>query len=521
MNQNSIRWRLPISYALIAFLAALTLGSVMLLVLREYYANQEREYLLNNATALKPILEQALQSDLSKSNLERQINGLAFLSRAQIRLLDENGNEIVNSGEPELNQTLTVSGVPTFAEIMFTIPAVPPAGSAPALIYRGDENLPPQRVTIEHSILPTEGEVDVLLSVSPSPYGYGFSAQHNPDSLRRSSQIVAIPLTALDGNLLGTLEFSNGPNYGADVVESVALAWLIASLFAITIAALAGWFVSKQVTTPVLILESATRKMKQGDLATRIQLPNEKQSEFLSLANSFNGMAEQVERTVFTLRAFIADAAHELHTPLTALQTNLELAANESNASSLRLYLSRASEQTQRLESLVKNLLDLSRLESSESQSKFEHVNLSQLIHEIAEQFASRAEQSNRIFLLNLPDENIQLIGDEMQLRQALINLLENSIKFTRNNDTISLSAQAFDNKIQIKIADTGIGILPEDLPNLFKRFHRGRNVANYAGNGLGLAIVKAIVDAHRGEVSVNSKGSNAGSDFTVTLPAL
>ena len=141
------------------------------------------------------------------------------------------------------------------------------------------------------------------------------------------------------------LEFSNGPSYGADVIDSVTLAWLIASVFAIAIAALTGWFMSKRVTRPVLALEKATRQMEEGDLSVRVNLPDERQQEFLSLANSFNGMAGQVEQTVSTLRAFIADAAHELHTPLTALQTNIELARDEETASARTLYLSRAQEQ--------------------------------------------------------------------------------------------------------------------------------------------------------------------------------
>src|SRR3990172_4851372 len=100
MNRNSIRWRLPASYGVIALLAALSLGSVMLLVLRDYYANQEREYLLGNAVALQPIIEQVLQSDLPKGSLQDQINGLAFLSQTEIRLLDTNGNTLADSGVP-------------------------------------------------------------------------------------------------------------------------------------------------------------------------------------------------------------------------------------------------------------------------------------------------------------------------------------------------------------------------------------------------------------------------------------
>ena len=109
MNRNSIRWRLPASYAVVALLAALSLGSVMLLVLRGYYADQEREYLHGNASALQPIIVQMLQSNLPKDSLQDQITGLSFLSQTQIRLLDPNGNVLADSGVPNAGEPVRIS----------------------------------------------------------------------------------------------------------------------------------------------------------------------------------------------------------------------------------------------------------------------------------------------------------------------------------------------------------------------------------------------------------------------------
>ena len=541
MNRNSIRWRLPTSYAVIALLAALSLGSMMLLVLRGYYADQEREYLHGNATALRPLIEQILQSDLPEASLQDQINGLAFLSQTQIRLLDTNGNTIADSGVPNSKQVVSVQGgVPIVGNVMFSVPANPPADKGPLLIYRNDESSPlPQVVPFEKQILPGKS-ADIILPVSASPYGYGFVSRTESDFAHRSSQAVSVPLMASNGKSLGELEFSNGPSYGADVIGSVTGAWLVASIFAVVIAALTGWFMSQKVTRPVLALEKATRQMEQGDLHVRVDLQDERQQEFLSLANSFNGMAGQVEQTVSTLRAFVADAAHELHTPLTALQANLELAAdNETlaphahpprawsltmpgsageNASARSLYLTRAQEQGQRLEALVKSLLDLSRIEAAEFKSDFAPVDFMQLVREAGEQFASRAEQIEREFKLSLVDEPVIVMGREDQLRQVLINLLENALKFTPKDGLISVSLERSENEVTLIVSDTGIGIPPEDLPHLFERFHRGRNVSEYAGNGLGLAIVKAIVSAHSGSVTVQSE-PRQGTLVTISLP--
>lgn len=519
MNQNSIRWRLPTSYAVIALLAALSLGSVMLLVLQSYYADQEREYLFGNATALQPLIEQILESDLPKGSLQDQINGLAFLSQTQIRLLDTNGNTLADSGVPNPKQVVAVQGgLPVAGNVMFSVPANPPKEKGPLLIYRNDERLPLPQVSPFEKQIGTGESADIILSVSASPYGYGFVSKARFDPTRRSQQVVDVPLIASDGSKLGTLEFSNGPSYGSDVIGSVSSAWLVASIFAIAIAALTGWLISRRVTGPVLALESATHRMEQGDLSVRVDLPNERQQEFVSLANSFNGMAEQVERTVSTLREFVADAAHELHTPLAALQANIELARDEKNASEKARYLSRAQEQGRRLEGLVQSLLDLSRIEAAESKSDFEPVDFVQLVREVGEQFASRAEQADRAFTMNLSHERVAVLGNETQLRQVLINLLENTLKFTPQGGAISLGLECSANQAVLTVSDTGIGIPPEDLSHLFERFHRGRNASEYAGNGLGLAIVKAIVDGHGGHVSIQSEPGQ-GTQVNVTFP--
>ena len=525
MNRNSIRWRLPASYGVIALLAALLLGSVMMLVLKSYYARQEQDYMLGNAFALQPMLEQVLQSKPQPGLLQDQIDGLSFLSQTQIRVLDASGQVMADSGVPASNQVVSVSGGSSWSVPAFDSgPANATKEKMPILIYRNkvENNVAygPQVIPFDDAI-PYSGpasKADIVVPVSASPYGYIFVARTETDPKRASSQLVSVPLRRSAGSVMGALEISNGPSYGADVINSVSSAWLLASAFAVVIAALTGWFMSQRVTRPVLALENATRQMEQGDLSVRVHLQDERQQEFLSLANSFNGMAEQVEHTVSTLRAFIADAAHELHTPLTALQTNLEL-ADEENASARTLYLSRAQEQSRRLEVLVKSLLDLSRIESAQSQHNFAPLDLNQLVSEISEQFASRAEQANRLFTLDMPGETMMVNGNEMQIKQVLANLLENALKFTPENSTITLTLKRVDEDAMITVTDTGIGILPEDLPHMFERFHRGRNASEYAGNGLGLAIVKAIVENYSGRVDAQSKGVGEGSMFSVRLP--
>ena len=531
MNRNSIRWRLPVSYAVIALLAALSLGTVMLLALRGYYAEEERQYLHGNATVIKPVIEQILQSKVSKASLQDQVRGLSFLSQAQIRLLDTEGNVLADSGVPDSDQVVAVSGgAPFVGNVMFSVPANPPAQNGdhvPLIIYRNENSQPLAEIkpferplSGDQDQISNQPRADIILRVNASPYGYGFVARGETATGRRSSQIVSVPLTDSIGQRIGMLEFSKGPTYGADVILSVTLAWLIASIFAISLAAIIGWFMSQRVTRPVLALENATRQMEHGNLSVRVNLLHEKQEEFISLANSFNGMADQVEKTIATLRAFVADAAHELHTPLTALKANLELARDEIDEMERSRFLRRAQEQGQRLEMLIQSLLDLSRIEVAEAKTSFAPVDISQLTRETGELFASRAEQSERIFTMTVPDEVVLVYGNESQLRRVIGNLLENAFKFTPIQGNISLTLECMTNDARLIVSDSGIGIPPEDLPYLFERFHRARNVSAYPGSGLGLAIVNAITNLHRGTIIVRSD-EKQGTVVIVTLPLL
>jgi two-component system sensor histidine kinase BaeS len=366
------------------------------------------------------------------------------------------------------------------------------------------------------------GSQDVIIyhSTQAGDSAYSFTiklpGEPSPGMERSSQKITAMILDPENNTKVGSVQLSEGPAYGSAILSSVARGWIFSSAIAVLLAAVIGWYISQRISAPVLALTDATGRMTQGDLSSRANVKSG--DEFGQLARSFNEMAEQVEQTVSTLREFVADAAHELHTPLTALQANLELARDANNASERTRYLARAKEQSQRLEALVQSLLDLSRIEARASEPDFAPVDILQLIREVGEQFASRAEQADRIFTMQLPDAALLIQGNETQLRQVVINLLENALKFTPADGKIALTLEQQADEIKLTVSDSGIGIPSEDLPHLFERFHRGRNASEYPGNGLGLAIVKAIVYLHKGDITAQS-AENRGTTVSLSLP--
>lgn len=350
-----------------------------------------------------------------------------------------------------------------------------------------------------------------------TPYGFELGTVQFGEA-QRSDQIVSQAFYQ-DGTLLGYLELSEGPAYGRQVLWSVAWSWAMAGGIAVLLAMLVGWRISRQISAPLLALTGVTAQMAGGNLSARAD--TSQRDELGMLAHRFNEMAGQVEETVITLRRFVADAAHELHTPLTALRTNLELAAGHEADEPVRLLLKRATGQVVRLESLTNDLLDLSRLETKSVEVEYSPVPLNVLLAKVSELYASQAEQNGQTFSLDLPAEACQVWGNEFQLQRAVSNLLDNALKFTPKGGAIAAGLRPLpeEQQVELWVKDEGIGIPVDEIPHLFSRFHRGRNATHYPGSGLGLAIVKAIVEGHGGQVAAQS--CSQGAYFSLRLPLM
>jgi signal transduction histidine kinase len=530
MIPKTIRWRLPLSYALIALLTTLALGAILLTALRDFYFEQEQTYLRQNAAAISSQLLPFLAEELPVPALESQLKGFAFLSQTRVQILDEAGQIVADSGPVNsLDSTATLSlevevdGVSQAFSQTVGETADTTTYHSTIIVQEGiftqnvQETITISRTSsIETELNEERPLTDSLISRLPAvgtPYGFGLGTA--AANTLRSDQIMQQPIHGLDGRFLGTVQLSQGPAYGRAVLINVAWGWGIAGLVAMLLAGLVGWWMSWRLARPLGLLTAATTQMAAGDLSARS--PVIRQDELGTLSRSFNQMAGQVEETVTALRQFVADAAHELHTPLTALRTNLEiLAGNLADTTQLNR-VQRAEAQVARLEALTTGLLALSRIEAKTAVPPYTPINLTALVQSSTELYASRAEQAGIVFTVNAA-EPVTVLGHEEQLRQAIQNLLDNSLKFTPSGGEVKLAMRSENFQVFIRVADTGIGIPEAERAYLFGRFHRGRNATTYPGSGLGLAIVQAIVDAHQGQIFVES--GSWGTAVTIQLPA-
>ncbi|HEX4243564.1 MAG TPA: HAMP domain-containing sensor histidine kinase [Steroidobacteraceae bacterium] len=297
---------------------------------------------------------------------------------------------------------------------------------------------------------------------------------------------------------------------------------LLALLLPVLVVCAAGggyWLVSWALR-PVDRLSQTAEQMSLQNLSLRLPVvPSGDALERLSI--SFNTMLGRLRDSVQTSRRFLADASHELRTPLTVIKGELQELTRESHLAEGDLHerIGSVLEEVARLEHLVSGLLVLSRLDAGEAQGAWVDVDLAELALNTAEHMQLMAEDRGvEIDVSELQKTVIR--GDRARLKQIVVNLLDNAIRFTLRGGTVSLRTAADNAAGVLEVADTGIGIPPAAIPEVFDRFFRvdeGRSRED-GGAGLGLAIVKSICLAHGAEIEVRSR-PEFGSCFRVTFP--
>ncbi len=370
------------------------------------------------------------------------------------------------------------------------------------------------------------------LPIDPALVLVALNGQPSTGEAQVSSEKVRIFYQALSvkNEVVGVLEVGESLKPYTDTLGQVRLFLILGAVVALLISLVGGYWVTKRALQPVVrVSETARRITATRDFEERIpQTVNLRgqHDEISELAATFNRMIEELGRVFTAHRQFMADTSHELRTPLTIIQGNLDLLKRGLPRDEAVEAIQESGEEAARLSRLVADLLMLAQADAG-MMVEHNEIDLAEVVRRSFHRADQLAETLGKPLKLTLERlDSARVIGDEYRLDQAIFNLLDNAVRYTPQGEIcVSLVVEPASNgpgPAIIAVKDTGPGIAPQHLPHIFERFYRVDKARSRAlgGTGLGLAIVKYIVEAHGGEVKVESQ-PGLGATFKILISPL
>ena len=380
-------------------------------------------------------------------------------------------------------------------------------------------DLPAGGLPVEHLTRQFFSSPDFLsassLAGSPRP----FRTVHGG---RGAFRIYARPLSALGHAYILVALQSLHPQQ--ELLEDIRATFLLIIPIALLLAALGGYLLARKSLSPVAAMATKARTIGAANLHDRLGVSNPR-DELGQLAISFNELLDRLEASFERQRRFIADASHELRTPAAILrgETEVTLSRPDRTPAEYREALAILRDESQRLAHIIEDLFTLTRADAGQYPITSRDFYLDELAADVLRHARSLALVKN-ITLTPSIEPELLFHGDEALLRQLLLNLLDNAIKYTQQGGTVTLECKKDSAQYVVSVTDTGPGISPELQSRIFERFFRAdkvrsRSETDSGGAGLGLSIASWIAEAHHGRL-VLARSDATGSTFSVTLPA-
>ena len=307
-----------------------------------------------------------------------------------------------------------------------------------------------------------------------------------------------------------------GTSATAGLSQKINLFLILGGFIAVIIAMIIVFFLTRQITSPIQELNNAAKKLGKGDLSQRVAVRGK--GDVAELSKTFNAMADGFERNESLRTNFVADSAHELRTPVSTIRGYLEAIRDrlvKPDEATVNLLYG----ETMHLSRLIEDLQNLSLSDAGQLKLHYEMTDMTKLINDAPS--AAIDAPAKGINLKTEVNPGLPLINvDRQRIMEVLRNLLENAIRHTDKGGRITISACQESTFIKISVTDTGEGIPPEDIENIFERFYRVDKSRSRVtgGHGLGLTIARRYVEAHGGKITVQSE-QGKGSTFSFTIP--
>lgn len=366
---------------------------------------------------------------------------------------------------------------------------------------------------------PKDGTFDPALVPPPRlPVAQGFSREVEMSD-GHELLLHGLPYRAMDGTQF-LIEVAAPYNQIESVLRGLLLTFALGLPLIVALAIGGGYVLMRRALRPVDEIRQKAAQITSRNLSERLPVVHTG-DELERLATDLNQMIARLEESFHQIKRFSADASHELRTPLTVLQGELEAIADKGQTlpEEIKDTIGSALEETQRLSKIVESLLAISRLEAGEARVQPVRLDFAELARTTSDQMRLLAEEKHISMSCNGTGP-VEVEADPSRLKQVVVNLLDNAIKYTPEGGKVSISVTLRDGHAVLEVADSGLGIAADDLPHVFERFYRADKARSrqMGGTGLGLSIVRSICSAHGGQVTVSST-EGRGSVFRVELP--
>ncbi len=345
-----------------------------------------------------------------------------------------------------------------------------------------------------------------------------YAGRTDPLFAANASMYVALPVL-VDGQVVGAVYLSQPLRDVAAVVRDLRLGWLAATGIALLLSGLLGWLLARAVTRPVRALTGAAQAVAGGQLEA--QVPVASRDELGQLSRAFNEMTRRLREARRVQTDFVANVSHELRTPLTSIKGLVETLRDGAvdDVEVRDRFLATVEGETDRLIRLVNDLLLLSRVDADALVLHRRKVDMVELVRAAVERLAPQARAHGVTVRVEAGGDVFPVEADPDRLAQVLVNLLDNAIKYSPADGEVQVWVRGEGNRLRVGVRDRGPGIPAEELARIGERFYRADKARTRAegGSGLGLSIARALVEAHGGELSVESR-EGAGTTVTFAL---
>lgn len=460
VNKLAIKWKMTILSAIVIFLIFMICNAIQLILIQALTAKQERESLLKRSEEIQAFLsEQAKLVNVTGNQvvISEQFFDSIVEKHEMIRILDNRGNELFN--------------------VSYDFPEIKNAGES-----------------LDQGFFQVKEQGEELL-------------------------VYKEPFTI--GSFTGTIEVGSNVETFEEFLEKIIWTLMLGTLLSLGLSFVSGRILTGKLLSPLRVLTNTMRKIEDRQFEERVPVMETK-DEFAQLSIIFNGMMDKVEASILQQKKFVEDASHELRTPLAIIHGHLSLLKRwgKDNKEVLESSLNTSINETNRMIGLTNELLRLSQIENRrEKRDILRPYNVSETIYEIISNY-QLIHSDLKINHKNHAEKDAQIAIPEEQLKQLLIVLIDNAIKYSGENKEITIITSDEMETFKINIQDNGYGISSEDLPYIFDRFYRVDKARSRAqgGSGLGLSIAKEMIEEYKGSIKVESV-LGEGTVIRLTLP--